>query len=97
MTIDTIISDYLQAKQQETEAKKRAAALKDLILQHAGTAESFVTEEYTVIIKTAVSLRLDTEALYKDFPDIKDTSGREAVSRSVTAVGTAPAASGKSA
>ena len=97
MTIDTIIAEYLQAKQQEAEAKKRAAALKDLILQHAGTADNFTTDEYTVIIKTSVSLRLDTDALYKDFPDIKETYGRESVSRSVTAVVTAPAAAGKSA
>lgn len=97
MNINTIISDYLQAKQQEAEAKKRAAALKDLILQHAGDADNFTTDEFTVIIKKSVSVRLDTDALYKDFPDIKDTYGRESVSRSVTAVVTAPAAAGKSA
>ena len=60
MGINEIINNYLQAKQAETDAKKRAAAMKDLILQHAGAADNFTTDVYTVIIKTTSSTRLDT-------------------------------------
>lgn len=86
MDINTIITNYLQAKQAEADAKKRAAALKELILQHAGDNDNFVTDTYTVIIKTTSSTRLDTAALYKDFPDIKETYGKTTTSKTVDAV-----------
>lgn len=89
MDINTIITNYLQAKQQETDAKKRAAAMKELIVQHAGNADNFTTDVYTVIIKTTTSTRLDTSALYADFPDIKETYGKTTTSTSVDAVITA--------
>lgn len=91
MDINTIITNYLQAKQAEADAKKRAAAMKELILQHAGPADNFTTDVYTVIIKTTASTRLDTSALYKDFPDIKDTYGKTTTSKTVDAVVTADA------
>ena len=89
MDINKAIEIYLQAKQDETSAKKRAAAMKDLILQHAGDADNFTTDLYTVIIKTSTSMRLDTTALYKDFPDIKETYGKTSTSKTVDAVMTA--------
>ena len=89
MSINEIITSYLDAKQAETDAKKRAAAMKDLILQHAGDADNFTTDLYTVIIKTSTSMRLDTTALYKDFPDIKETYGKTSTSKTVDAVRTA--------
>ena len=91
MDINTIITNYLQAKQAEADAKKRAAAMKELILQHAGDADNFTTDVYTVIVKTTTSSRLDTSALYKDFPDIKDTYGKTTTSKTVDAVVTADA------
>lgn len=91
MNINDIITSYLQAKQAETDAKKRAAAMKELILQHAGDADNFSTDVYTVIIKTTTSSRLDTAALYKDFPDIKNTYGKTTTSKTVDAVVTADA------
>ena len=91
MDINTIITNYLQAKQAEADAKKRAAAMKELILQHAGGADNFTTDVYTVIVKTTTSSRLDTAALYKDFPDIKDTYGKTTTSKTVDAVVTADA------
>ena len=91
MSINDIIANYLQAKQAEADAKKRAAAMKELILQHAGNADNFTTDVYTVIIKTTVSTRLDTATLYKDFPDIKETYGKTTTSKSVDAVVTADA------
>lgn len=89
MSINEIITSYLDAKQAETDAKKRAAAMKNLILQHAGDADNFSTDLYTVIIKTSTSMRLDTTSLYKDFPDIKETYGKTSTSKTVDAVRTA--------
>lgn len=91
MNINDIITSYMQAKQAEADAKKRAAAMKELILQHAGNTDNFTTDVYTVIIKTTTSSRLDTVALYKDFPDIKDTYGKTTTSKTVDAVVTADA------
>lgn len=91
MNINDVITSYLQAKQAEADAKKRAAAMKELILQHAGDADNFTTDVYTVIVKTTTSSRLDTAALYKDFPDIKDTYGKATTSKTVDAVVTADA------
>jgi len=91
MSINDIITSYLQAKQAEADAKKRAAAMKELILQHAGDADNFTTDVYTVIVKTTTSCRLDTSTLYKDFPDIKDTYGKTTTSKTVDAVITAEA------
>lgn len=89
MNINDIITSYLQAKQAEADAKKRAAAMKELILQHAGDADNFTTDVYTVIVKTTTSSRLDTAALYKDFPDIKSVYEKQTTSTTVTAVVTA--------
>ena len=91
MSITDIITSYLQAKQAEADAKKRAAAMKDLIIKHAGSADNFTTDVYTVVIKTTTSSRLDTDALYTDFPDIKDTYGKVTTSKTVNAVITADA------
>lgn len=91
MSINEIITNYLIAKQEESNAKKRAAAMKELIMQHAGQADNFTTDIYTVVIKETTSKRLDTAALYKDFPDIKDVYEKTTTSKTVTAVLTASA------
>lgn len=91
MDINSIVAEYIAAKEAEREAKKRADAMKKTILQHAGDAETFTTDDYTVIIKTTASERLNTAALYKDFPDIKDTYGKITTSKTVDAVPTAAA------
>jgi predicted phage-related endonuclease len=85
MDINAIIADYIAAKEAERDAKKRADAMKKTILQYAGDAETFTTEDYTVIIKTTSSERLDTAALYNDFPDIKNTYGKVTTSTSIDA------------
>ena len=91
MDINTIIAEYIKAKEEENSAKKRAAAMKDLILQHAGNMDNFTTDIYTVVIKETTSSRLDTAALYKDFPDIKNTYGKTTTLKTVDAVVTADA------
>lgn len=96
MNINDVISSYLAAKAAEAENKKRAAAMKELIMQHAGQADNFTTDIYTVVIKTTTAARLDTAALYKDFPDIKQVYEKATTSKTINAVLTA-AASKKSA
>lgn len=89
MDINSIIADYISAKEQEVAAKKRAAALKSIILDHAKDADNFSTDIYTVVIKTTTSSRLDTAALYRDFPDIKSVYEKSTTSKTITAVVTA--------
>lgn len=91
MDINTIIAEYIKSKQDENDAKKRAGLMKDMILQYAGDNDNFTTDVFTVVIKTTTSSRLDTAALYKDFPDIKDTYGKTTTSKTVDAVVTADA------
>ena len=84
-TIDEIIRRYNDAKAAEAAAKKEAAALKDLIIEFAKGRKTFDTDLYNVIIKETVTTRLDSAALYKDFPDIKKEYGKESVSVSIAA------------
>ena len=86
MAINDIISTYLAAKEQEAAAKKTAAAMKALILDAARGADHFTTDKYSAIIKTTASVRLDTAALYHDFPDVKDTYGKTTTSVSIDVV-----------
>ena len=86
MNINTIISQYLAAKQAETDARKQAEALRAVIMDHAKGADHFTTDDYTVIIKTTASVRLDTAALYRDFPDVKTAYGKATTSTTINAV-----------
>lgn len=83
MTIIEAIETYNREKAIETEAKKKAEAAKKFILSFMGDNENIVTDAYTVTLKKTASFRLDTEALYKDFPDIKETYGKTTVSKSL--------------
>lgn len=89
MDINSIIAAYMAAKQQESDAKKRAAELKTMIVNHAAGKGTFTTSDYNVIIKTTTSSRLDTESLYRDFPDIKKDYGKTTTSTSVDIAKTA--------
>lgn len=86
MSINEIIAAFIAAKEQEKRATATAKKMQSMILQHAGTAEYIETELYSVLIKTTESKRLDTDALYSDFPDIKETYGKTVVSRSILPV-----------
>ena len=83
MTINEIISAYLNAKEAEREAKKQADAMKDLIMSTMGSAPLFETDVYSVFAKQTESTRLDTKTLYKDFPDIKKDYGKTVTSVSL--------------
>jgi len=75
MDINAIISAYIDAKNRETEAKKEKEKLASLILEHAKGADFFQTDAYNVVIDKRTRTGIDTKALYKDFPDIKDAYG----------------------
>ena len=83
MSINQIIRDYLQAKETEKQAKKQADNLKRLILDAAKDNPLFETDAYSVFIKKTESTRIDSDALYRDFPDIKQAYGRTSVSCSI--------------
>ena len=86
MDINTIISEYIKAKEEKAAAEKREKAYKALLIDHANGRDNFSTDIFTVIVKTSSSVRLDTAALYKDFPDMKTVYGKETTSTTVTAV-----------
>ena len=83
MTIKEAIETYNREKAIESEAKKKAEAAKKFILSFMGDNENIVTDAYMVTLKKTASFRLDTESLYKDFPDIKETYGKTTVSKSL--------------
>lgn len=86
MNINSIIFNYLQETENAKQAKKRADELKTLILDYAKNTESFSTDIYTVSVKVTPSERLDTTALYRDFPDIKKTYGKITTSKSINVI-----------
>lgn len=84
MSKNEILAAYIAATEAEKAAKKQAEAMKNLILEFMGSAAALETDLYSVIIKETETVRLDTKALYKDFPDIKKDYGKTSISRSVT-------------
>lgn len=84
MSINEIISAYVSACEEEKRAKKRAEEMKKLILSTMGNDPIFETDLYSVIMNKTVSSRIDTKALYADFPDIKETYGKPSISVSLT-------------
>ena len=83
MTINEAITIYMAEDARAKEAAKKAKAAKEFILAAMGDGSELVTDLYTVYLKTTTSSTLDTKALYKDFPDIKETYGRTSVSKSI--------------
>ena len=84
MTANEIICAYMAAQEQKRIAEKKAEEMKNLLLSMMGSAPIFETDSFTVISKRTESVRLDTKALYSDFPDIKKDYGRPSVSVSLT-------------
>ena len=85
MNINDIVTEYAAQKAMEAAAKKRAAALKALIMDHAAGGDYFETDDFRVFIKSTTSTRLDSERLYKDFPDIKAEYGKTSTSYTIDA------------
>lgn len=83
ININSIVSEFIALTETEKQTKKRIDELKAIIFDHAGGSDSFATDDYTIIIKQSESFRLDTKALYSDFPDIKNTYGKITISKSI--------------
>lgn len=86
MCKNEIIAAYIAATEAEKAAKKQADAMKAMILEFMAGAAAIETDLFSVVVKETETTRLDTKALYKDFPDIKKDYGKPSVSRSVVAV-----------
>lgn len=85
MSINEIVAAYLDAKEEQKAVTARVKDLTASILAVADGRPVFDTDDYTVTVAVTESLRLDTDALYSDFPDIKTTYGKVSTSRSVKA------------
>ena len=85
MTINEAIETYTRESAIASAAKKAADAAKKIILSHVGDADELTTDAWTVYVKRTTSIRLDTDALYSDFPDIKETYCKVSVSTSLDA------------
>ena len=83
MTINEAIKTYTEQSAIASAAKKAAEQAKKFILSAMGDDNELKTDYYIVYLKKTASMRLDTESLYMDFPDIKETYGKESVSKSI--------------
>jgi len=83
MTLNEAIEIYLTESEKEKASKKAAEAAKAFIKATAGDLDEITTDVWKVYLKRSESFRLDTVALYKDFPDIKETYGKTSVSCSL--------------
>jgi len=71
MSIEKMVNEYLIEKENEKKAKERKDFLKKSILEYAKDNNFFETLEHNITIEEKTQKRLDTKALYTDFPDIK--------------------------
>jgi len=92
MDINEIIKNYNAAKAAENAAKKEKEKLSALIINYAAGREFFTTDAYNVIIDVRTRTGIDTETLYKDFPDFKDVYGKTTTYNVITAKESAAAA-----
>ena len=91
MTINEAIKTYTEQNAIASAAKKAAEQAKKFILSAMGNESELKTDSFIVYLKKTSSTRLDTESLYRDFPDIKETYGKVTTSKTVAAVITAGA------
>lgn len=84
MTANEIIFAYMAAQEQKRIAEKKADEMKKLIVSMMGSAPIFETDLYCVIPKRTEKTIIDTKALCKDFPDIKEEYGKPSVSVSLS-------------
>lgn len=85
MNINTIIAEYLKAKQEKNEAEKREKALAKQIELYANGNNFFDTDDYIIVIDERKRETIDTKAVYNDFPDFKSVYGRVTTYNVITA------------
>jgi len=76
MTTNEAIKIYIEESKKAAEAKKLADNAKKFLLSIAGDNDRITTDEFIVYVNRTFQDVLDTKALYKDFPDIKETYGK---------------------
>jgi hypothetical protein len=81
-TLNIIIASYLDAKAAEAKAKKEKERLAGL-LKEALKNGSVETEMFYVNLERTESTILDTQKLYKDFPEMKTVYGKPSVKESI--------------
>lgn len=76
MSTNEIIAAYLAAKEAEKQAKKEKEKLQAMIQDAARGADFFETDAYRIMIDTRTRTSIDTDAVYRDFPEFKDVYGK---------------------
>ena len=77
MTINEAIETYTRENAAAAAAKKAADAAKKIIFAAMGDGNELVTDAWTVYRTCTYSTTLDLDKLYLDFPDIKETYGKQ--------------------
>lgn len=83
MDINTAAAAYMAAKEKERAAKKAAEAARAELIAAAGGRDVLTTDEYIITFTHKPRTIIDTVALYRDFPDLKNAYGRSSDSVSV--------------
>lgn len=74
-TIETAIAALIMARETKKAAEKQEKSAAEFIKAYAGGRDTFQTENYSVVMDRRTRCGLDTAALYRDFPDIKNEYG----------------------
>ena len=87
MDINNIIRAYMEIVENRKAMEKQEENLKKMIYDFMGKNTFAETDCYFLTVKETATTRLDTKALYKDFPDMKEVYGKTSVSKSLVATG----------
>lgn len=85
MDINNIIRAYMETVENRKAMEKQEENLKKMIYDFMGENTFAETDCYFLTVKETATTRLDTKALYKDFPDMKDVYGKTSMSKSLVA------------
>ena len=83
MEINSIIHAYMETVENRKAMEKQEENLKKMIYDFMGENTFAETGFYFMTIKETATTRLDTKALYKDFPDMKEVYGKTSISKSL--------------
>lgn len=84
--IEQILRDYREHTENAKKEKKIADTLKDAIMAYMGNEKTIVTDNLVAILTEKESIRLDNDALYKEFgrDQTLEMFGKVSISHSVT-------------
>lgn len=81
-TLNIVIASYIDAKEAESKAKKEKERLSNLLKEELKKG-SIETEMFYCNLEKTETTILDTQKLYKDFPDMKTVYGKPSVKESI--------------